>query len=586
MHQRRKNLCKNVYVRIGGAAGDGIASVAESLSRVCSRHGLYVYAYSSYQSLIRGGHINMQLNISMDRVYDHGDDCNFLIALNQDTISRHADLIMSDGAVIYNNEKMNLDSVSFSKDNVNDFGIPSKKIASKYGSKPILQNIVALGCISYLLGLPSESVANVLQSTFQKKGDEVVQMNISVMQCAFEHARESFGEPFYRWNFSSNKCMFMTGNQAIGLGALSAGCKFYSAYPMTPSSGVLHYLAENGQHYGMVVKQCEDEIASINMIVGSGNAGVRSMTATSGGGFSLMTEGVGLASMLEVPIVVMTAQRGGPSTGLPTKTEQADLFQVLGASQGDYQKIVIASSTVESAFYDTVEAFNLADMYQCPVFIMSDLLLSEHYETIEDLDFSRVSIQRGKIQTEVPSGGYKRYLDTEDGISPRAFPGTPGLMFIAASDEHDEDGNVISDVFTDPIKRKKMVEKRMKKMETFLKNFPCSPVIEGNESADLTVITWGSTYGVVKNVIQQLNNSSFSINHLNIKYLWPFKSDTVSEILRNANKTLIVEGNYSGQLERLIRQETGISIHHHLRKYDGEPFGPAMIKEEIEELLK
>lgn len=574
---------KKISVRVGGAAGDGIASVAETLAKACSRRGLYVYAYNCYQSVIRGGHINMQIRIGGKKVWSQGDFCDFLVALNMDSIHRHAKEVTPGGGIIYNKEKIKVEASQIPA-GVNDWGIPSTTLASKFGKSPIMQNTVALGALSFVMNFPFETVSEVIAGTFKKKGEEVVNANVGAAQAGYDYAKENFKKVALTWNFTAQKRMFLTGNQAIALGAVAAGCKFYSAYPMTPASGILHWLAPKGAKYGMVVKQCEDEIAAMNMAVGAGHAGARSMTGTSGGGFALMTEAVGLAAMIEAPVVVVNCQRGGPSTGLPTKQEQGDLFQVLGASQGDYPRFIIAPSTVEDAFYSTAEAHNLAEIYQCPVILLSDLLLSEHYETIDDLDFSKVKIDRGQMVSGAQPA-YKRYLVTASGISPRAIPGNPGTIYVAASDEHDEEGTVISDVFTDPVKRIAMMEKRMRKMETALKNLP-APKVEGPENADLTFITWGSTYNVVRDAIHALEKEGAKVNHLNIRYVWPFQADAISRILKSARQTLMVEANYSGQMERLIRQETGLSIQHHLRKYDGEPFGPAMVVANAKEILE
>ncbi len=575
---------RKVSVRVGGAAGDGIASVAETLAKACSRQGLYVYAYNSYQSVIRGGHINMQIRIGAKKVWSQGDQCDFLVALNQDTIVRHAKEVTPGGGVIYNKEKIKLEAGAL-PNGVSDFGIPSSTIATKFGKSPIMQNTVALGALSFVMNFPFEAVKEVIASTFKKKGEVVVNANVGAAQAGYDYAKENFKSVALTWKTSDQKRMFLTGNQAIALGAVAGGCKFYSAYPMTPASGILHWLAPKGSKYGVVVKQCEDEIAAMAMAVGAGHAGARSMTGTSGGGFSLMTEAVGLAAMIEAPVVVVNCMRGGPSTGLPTKQEQGDLFQALGASQGDFPKIIIAPTTVEDAFYSTMESLNYSEIYQCPVILLSDLLLSEHYETIDDIDMFKVKIERGELLTESQNGGgYKRYLDTKTGISPRAIPGMAGMNYIAASDEHDEEGTVISDVFTDPAKRIVMMEKRMRKMETALKNLP-DPKLEGPADADLTFITWGSTYNVVRDAIHRLEKEGLKVNHLNIKYVWPFKADAVSKILKSAKKTLIVEANFTGQMEKLIRQETGLSIQHHLRKYDGEPFGPDMVVEKAKSLL-
>jgi len=575
---------RKVSVRVGGAAGDGIASVAETLAKACSRQGLYVFAYNSYQSVIRGGHINMQIRIGAKKVWSQGDQCDFLVALNQDTIVRHAKEVTPGGGIIYNKEKIKLDAASLPK-SVSDFGIPSSAIANKFGKSPIMQNTVALGALSFVMNFPFEAVKDVIVGTFKKKGDAVVNANVGAAQAGFDYAKENFKQVSLTWEVSNKKRMFLTGNQAIALGAVAGGCKFYSAYPMTPASGILHWLAPKGPKYGVVVKQCEDEIAAMNMAVGAGHAGARSMTGTSGGGFSLMTEAVGLAAMIEAPVVVVNCMRGGPSTGLPTKTEQGDLFQAIGASQGDYPKFIIAPATVEDAFYATTEALNLAEIYQCPVILLSDLLLSEHYETIDDLDMAKVKIERGEwAQATNGNGGFLRYKNTPSGISPRAIPGMAGMNYIAASDEHDEEGVVISDVFTDPAKRIVMMEKRMRKMETALKNMP-EPKVEGPANADLTFITWGSTYYVVRDAIHRLEKEGVKVNHLNIKYIWPFKADAIAKIIKSAKKTFIVEANYTGQMEKFIRQETGLSIAHHLRKYDGEPFGPDQVHEKTKALL-
>lgn len=574
---------RKVSVRIGGAAGDGIASIAETLAKACARHGLHVFAYNSYQSVIRGGHINMQIRIGAKKVLSQGDFCDFLIALNLDTVKRHAKEVIPGGGIIYNKEKIKLEP-GMIQQGVNDFGIPATTIANQFGKSPVMQNTVALGTLAYLMNFPFDSIQQILTDTFKRKGDAVVQANVGAARSGFEFAQKNFKKIEFTWKFTDEKKMFMTGNQAIALGAILGGCKFYSAYPMTPASGILHWLAPRGSRYGMVIKQCEDEIAAINMAVGAGHVGVRSMTGTSGGGFSLMTEAVGLAGMIEAPVVVVNCQRGGPSTGLPTKTEQADLFQALGASQGDFPKIILAPANVEDAFYSTIEALNLAEIYQCPVILLSDLLLSEHYETIEGLDPTRIKIERGDWAVNTNGSGYKRYLSTPTGISPRALPGQEGKMYVAGSDEHDEEGVLISDVFTNPEIRVLMMEKRMRKMETALKNLP-EPELFGPKDAELTFIGWGSTFYVIRDVMRILEKEGVKTNHLHIKYLWPFKKDAVSRILASCKKSLIVENNYSGQLERLIRQETGLSIPHHLRKYDGEPFGPTLVYEKAKEVL-
>jgi 2-oxoglutarate ferredoxin oxidoreductase subunit alpha len=336
-----------------------------------------------------------------------------------------------------------------------------------------------------------------------------------------------------------------------------------------------------------VVKQCEDELAVVNMAIGAGHAGVRAMCGTSGGGFALMTEAIGMAGMIEAPVVVVEVQRGGPSTGIPTKTEQGDLNQVFGASQGDFPRVIIAPLETYDCFWCAVEAFNLAEKYQLPVLIISDLLVSEHPETIEpdDLRYD-VPIERGELMTEWPRGNglYKRYANTPSGVSPRVLPGTEGAEYVAATDEHDEEGILISDVFTSPPVRRKIMEKRMKKMELVLKEIK-APVLEGPADAPVTLVGWGSTGGVIREARQLLAAEGIRTNQLQIKYLNPFHSKEVTEILKKSKKIICVEVNYSGQFARFLRAETGITVHDKILKYDGEPFEPRIISEEVKRIV-
>ena len=267
------------------------------------------------------------------------------------------------------------------------------------------------------------------------------------------------------------------------------------------------------------------------------------------------------------------AMRGGPSTGLPTKTEQGDLFQALGASQGDFPKIIFSPRSVEECFAITIESFNLSDKYQCPVVILTDLYLAESLQTVDGVDIKHIPLDRGPLLERVDNGSYRRFADTETGVSPRVLPGTPGACYVSATDEHDEDGIVISDVFTNPAVRVKMMDNRMRKMNGILKELP-KPAIEGPADADLTLVGWGSTYSLLKETILALNSQGLKINLLSLRNLWPFQDEEVAQILRGCKTTLSVEANYTGQLVQLIRMRTGILIQHHLRKYDGEPFTP------------
>jgi 2-oxoglutarate ferredoxin oxidoreductase subunit alpha len=578
---------QELTVGIAGAAGDGLDKTGDTLAKTVSRLGLYVYAYNSYQSVIRGGHIWLRVRIADEKVQSHGDHLNVLIALNQDSIERHAPEVNSGGAVIYNSDKLKLDP-RLLRENVLTVPLPVTALTKPFGKvQPVMQNTVAMGALVFLAGFDFETAAGVLADTFSHKGQAVIDQNIEIARAGYEHARENFvplGQP---WTFSRTRRPFLTGNEAIAIGAATAGCRFYSAYPMTPASSILHWMASHADMCGIVVKQCEDELAVVNLAIGAGHAGVRSMCGTSGGGFALMTEAIGQAGMIESPIVIVEVQRGGPSTGIPTKTEQADLNQVFGASQGDYPRVIIAPADVTDCFYSTVEAFNLADKYQMPVIIITDLLLSEHPETIEaDALTNEVPIERGEIVTEWPesNGAYRRYAFTPSGVSPRALPGTEGTVYVAATDDHDEEGILISDVFTSPPVRRKIQEKRMRKLDAARKELK-PPVLEGSAEAEVTLISWGSTRGVVVEAIRKLGEDGIRANHLHLKYLLPFHSKEVSEILSRCKKTICVEVNYTGQFARHLRAETGITVDDHIRKYDGEPFEPHHVAEEVKAIL-
>jgi 2-oxoglutarate ferredoxin oxidoreductase subunit alpha len=513
---------------------------------------------------------------------------NVLIALNQDSIERHAPEVNSGGAVIYNSDKLKLDPVLL-RDNVLPVPLPIVSLTKPFGKvQPVMQNTVALGALMFLTGLDFDTNVGVLEDTFKHKGQAVIDQNAGIARAGFDFARDNYVPLGYEWNFSRIRRPFVTGNELIALGAVAAGCKFYSAYPMTPASSILHWMASHGDRCGVVVKQCEDELAVANMAIGAGHAGVRAMCGTSGGGFALMTEAIGMAGMIEAPVVIVEVQRGGPSTGVPTKTEQADLNQVFGASQGDYPRAIIAPTDTTDCFYTAVEAMNLAEKYQLPVTIISDLLVSEHPETIEpDALTSDVPIDRGEIVTEWPesNGTYKRYAFTRSGVSPRALPGTEGTIYVAATDDHDEEGILISDIFTTSAVRRKVQEKRMRKLDGLLRD-TSPPLLEGPADAEVTLIGWGSTRGVIHEAIVQLAAEGIRANQLQIKYLVPFHTNEISEILRRCKKTICVEANYTGQFARHLRAETGITVDHHILKYDCEPFEPHQILEEVKAIIE
>jgi 2-oxoglutarate ferredoxin oxidoreductase subunit alpha len=570
----------DLSVWVGGAAGDGIASSGESFVKACARSGYHVFAYNSYQSVIRGGHVCMHVRVGQQKVYTQGEQLHYLLALNQDTAQRYAKRIQPGGVLLYNRDKFQVDPKSVPA-GVQAIGLPVMELVGNQ----LMQNIALMGALFGLLGLDPSQYKGLIKERFGKKGEQIVATNLSAFDKGAEYAKANSKAVTIAIAKSDGKRRLVaSGNTLIGFGAIAAGCKFYSAYPMTPASSILHYLVKQGVRAGVLVKQAEDEIAVINMAIGAAHAGVRAMCGTSGGGFALMTEAVGEAAMTETPVVVVEVQRGGPSTGLPTKTEQADLFQLLGSSQGDFPKVILAPRTLTECYQLTIDAFNLAERYQVPVLLTSDLYLSERNETLDGLNITNVKIDRGQIVTEVNGGPYRRFKLTPNGVSPRLFPGTPGTTYVTATDEHDEDGVVISDVFTNPAMRVKMMDKRMKKLDFILKDMP-DPQLEGPADADITLVGFGSTHAVMTEAREALAREGVKVNVLAPVALWPFKADAVKAILSKAKMTLGVEANYTGQFAKLVRMETGIALQHRLQKYDGEPFEPGQVITHIKQLL-
>ena len=576
----------DLSIAIGGAAGQGIATPGDILARIFVRRGLHLNAYNAYQSIVRGGHIFLTLRTSDAPVLSFGDKLDILLALNQDTMDRHLKLMKPGSSVLYNKDKI--------KPNAAAPGIElcpfSVKELAPQVKGDLVQNTIALSAVLRLIGVEFKTLEDILTLQFKRKGEAVIAENVGVARAGYEYAAGFKPIPFSLPD-TGKPLAFFEGNQALAMGGAAAGVRFYCAYPMSPSSGVLHWMARHARRLGIMVRQVEDEIGVINMAIGAAHAGCRAMCATSGGGFALMTEGLGAAAMMEIPLVCINVQRAGPATGVPTKTEQGDLWQVMGAGQGDYPRIIVAPTNISDCFKTVPQLFNLADKFQCPGIILSDLLLSEGRSSIDpaELDFS-VPIERGAViglNGSLPplNGGYKRYELTETGVSSRAIPGTPGFEHVVATDDHDEDGVLISDEYTNPHKRQAMHEKRMRKMETILPLIE-PPQLWGADDAQVTLLGWGSTEGVIREAIQKLaSEEGIDANALQIKWIVPLHVAAITSTLSKSKKIVIVENNYSGQFARYLRSETGIVADAHIRKYDGEPFMPHHIVDGVKEIL-
>jgi 2-oxoglutarate/2-oxoacid ferredoxin oxidoreductase subunit alpha len=580
---------KTFAIGIGGAAGQGVATPGDIFAKIFSRRGLHLNAYNAYQSIIRGGHTFLTIRTGPEKVTNMGDRIDLLIPLNQDAMDRHLGLLTDGAACLYNSDTI---KPAVGAQGVALCPLPVSKLADITRNK-VAQNTLALGAGLNMMGVGFQALEQVLTEQFKKKGEGVVAENIGIAGAGYDYATANFKPFAWPLPMTANRYAVLSGNTAMAMGGAAAGVKFYCAYPMSPSTGVLHWMAAHARKAGIMVRQVEDEIGVVNMAIGASHAGVRSMCATSGGGFALMSEGLGLSAMMETPVVVIDCQRAGPSTGVPTKTEQGDLWQMLGAAFGDYPRALAAPLDIEDCFKVIPEMFNIADRFQCPGIVLCDLLLSEGRLSVDpkDLDFDPI-IDRGELITNASSasgangdGAYKRYKITESGVSPRAIPGVQGHTHTAASDEHDEDGVLISDEFTNPTKRRAMMEKRMRKVAGIAAAVP-PPALWGPPDADVTLIGWGSTKGVIEEACEILTEQGISANQLQIRWLVPLHGDAILDILKDARHTFIVENNYSGQFARYLRSETSFVPDGYIRKYDGEPFMPHHIVEAAKEQLR
>lgn len=555
----------HLNVMVGGEAGQGVQSVGFILAKAFARGGYHIFADQDYESRIRGGHNFYRVRVADSKIAAIAEAVDILVALNKETIELHRGEVAAKGVIIFDNEKIKDVSAS------NAFGVPLEKLALEKAGDKVMTNTVALGAALGLARYDLGILDQVLREFF--KGGDISENNIKAARAGCRYVQENYQGDFDRFlsPISQVKGMLLNGNEAISLGAIAAGCKFMAAYPMTPVTSIMEYLASKAEEFGLAVVHTEDEISAINMAIGAGYAGVRAMTATSGSGFCLMTEGLGLAGITETPIVIVEGQRPGPAVGLPTRTEQGDLQFVLYAHQGDFPRAVLAPGTIEDCFWLTVKAFNLAEKYQLPVLLMTDHHLATSYTTVEKFDLSKVTVDRGLLVSEKEANdpAYKRHQITESGISPRAFPGQGKALVVTDSDEHDEAGHLIEDAET----RTRMMDKRMRKLTGLSKEIS-PPELYGSEGVDTLLIGWGSTYGAIREAADILRQSGASVSSLHLSELWPFPAESVAELLDKANRCYAIESNATGQMARLIRTETGKKVDDTILKYDGRPFTP------------
>ncbi|RFU71362.1 2-oxoacid:acceptor oxidoreductase subunit alpha [Peribacillus saganii] len=571
--------------KVGGQQGEGIESTGEIFCIALNRLGYYLYGYRHFSSRIKGGHTNNKIRVSTEQTRSISDDLDILVAFDQETLDVNCHELQDEGIMIAD-AKFN--PVRPENTQANLYAVPFTDIATELGTS-LMKNMVAVGASCAILGLDISVYDEVVEEIFGRKGEQIVQKNLEAIKAGYEYMTGLLGDKVGSMELEKadgKKRLFMIGNDAIALGALAGGCRFMAAYPITPASEIMEYLIKKLPAFGGTVIQTEDEIAAVTMAIGANYGGVRTMTASAGPGLSLKMEAIGLSGITETPVVIVDTQRGGPSTGLPTKQEQSDLMAMIYGTHGEIPKIVMAPSTVEEAFYDSAEAFNLAEEYQCPVILLSDLQLSLGKQTVEPLDYSKVEIRRGNLVTgELPEmenkGYFKRYEVTEDGVSPRVIPGTKNGIHHVTGVEHDETGKPSESAQN----RIAQMDKRMRKVQNIRFNTPVHKNIK-HEQADLLIVGFNSTRGVIEEAMERLEADGIKVNHAHIRLIHPFPTDEMLPLIQAVKKVVVIENNATGQLANIMKMNVGhVDKIKKVLKYDGNPFLPHEIHTQCKELF-
>jgi len=566
----------DIVIRIGGESGEGVISTGELTTLAAARAGFYVYTFRTYPAEIKGGHAVFQLRLSDHPLYSQGDELDVLLAFNQEGYDKHHAELRSGGTLVYDRDQVEEASVRAEK----TFGVPLTSIARDEIKMPLAKNMVALGALARLFSIPEEITRELVEEKFKKKGAAVIQKNLEALTAGGNYIEKNFPdlEALHITVKPTDTRLVLSGNEAIGLGAIVAGCREYFGYPITPASDIMEFLAEELPKLGGTMLQVEDEIAALAMAIGSSFAGKKAMTATSGPGFSLMTELMGLAGMAEVPVVVADIQRAGPSTGMPTKMEQGDLNLAAYGSHGEAPRIVVAPINVEDCFYQTITAFNLAEKYQVPVVLLSDQSLAYRTECIRRPDLSRVQVWEREMFQATNGDGYKRYAFSETGVSPMAIPGTSGGNYVATGLEHSETGRPRYD----PATHQKMTDKRFRKVTAATRDFPAVETL-GDADAELGIVSWGSTLGSVREAVELARAKGIKVVSFYPHVIHPLANGYLINDLKRVKRLIVPEVNMLGQFAGLIeRQYRGEVIR--LNVYGGLPFKTRTIVEKIEEV--
>lgn len=567
-------------------AGDGVLFTGNVLAKILKRQGWEISTYRDFPSNIRGEPTNYTIRANLEKIYGRGDDIDVFMAFDCDAIFKHAKCIAEGGILLCDGEDIVAPSPSKSK-TTTYHRFPLRKLAIGSFGQEIFKNMIALGALCYILDLDFHIIEQIVSEAFLKrKGKEVVRKNIQAIHLGCEQAKKLI-LPEERHSLKRREDydrLFLSGDEAIAFGALAAGCRFFAAYPICPATEIWQWLAIYLPQFNGLVIQTEDEIAALNMALGASYAGARAMTSTSGPGASLMMEGFSLAGMAEIPIVIAHVQRVGPSTGMPTKTEQSDLNQWIYGSHGDFPRIVLSPGTVEECFEFTIKAFNLAEKYQCPVILLTEQDYGHNFRSVKKFDLSKVKIERGQLLSQeelININDFKRYKFTPDGVSPRALPGMKNGLHMVESNEHNERGYRDED----PENRVRMMQKRMKKLKNASKDL-IAPKIWGKRDAEIGIIGFGSTFGPIQEAITQLEKNGIRAKYLQMRTLWPFPSKKVEEFIATCKEVFVVENNFSGQMSLLLKSQVRMSFDaRNILNYSSQAFRPQEISTQIRKAL-
>ncbi|MFH2129183.1 MAG: 2-oxoacid:acceptor oxidoreductase subunit alpha [bacterium] len=561
----------DIGIKIGGEAGQGIQTVGDLLATVCWNNGFYVTVVNDFESRIRGGQSFVQLRFCNQLIAAPSDKIHILALLDPKTVAQHKDDISEGGLILTDGEDQGEAGV---------LAIPFAKLAKEAGGK-IMTNTVVAGAILGLLGTPFDAFQELLVKKFGKKSQEILDNNVTAARMGFEAVKETVFKWSFTWEKKDPVGLLMNGNRAVALGAIAADCRFVAFYPMSPATGIVSEMAALADEFPLVVEQVEDEIAAVNMVIGAAHAGVRSMTATSGGGFCLMVEALGLAAITETPILVVDAQRPGPATGLPTRTAQPDLLFAIRASQDEFPRFVFAPGSPADAFELTVKSLHLADKYQVPALLLTDQYLNDSLFTTDRPLKAPDAIERfitTDADLENPEA-YVRYALTESGISPRVLPCAGKALSVVTGNEHTPDGHISED----SLNRVQMMDKRLAKLPAMTKEM-AAPIGRFEES-EVLLVGWGSTQAAIREAVDLLRDEGLGVGCLNYTELWPFPVEATLRLLGQTKRFIMVEQNSSAQLGLLIREQTGLSFNGTVLKYDGRPFIPAEIAEKTRKLI-